>query len=333
MPRFLISLTVLGLFLTGCGGSDLATLRGQTMGTTYTVKVVASQVEKDDLKQEVDRELARVNGLMSTWIPESELSRLNAAPVGEPFEVSPDTLEVIRLSREVSELSEGSFDITVGPLVNLWGFGPDPSGREVPSDDEIAAARERVGFDYIVIDGNTVTKKADIYIDLSAIAKGYGVDRIAELLEARGFENYLVEIGGELRVRGHNDRDTPWTVAIETPAGGLERSIFRTVEIRDQAMATSGDYRNYFEKDGVRYSHTIDPVTGRPITHDLVSVTVLADTTAMADAMATAINVMGAARGLDLAQARNMAVQVIIKTEDGFEERMSPAFEAMSESE
>ncbi|MBD3646594.1 MAG: FAD:protein FMN transferase, partial [Pseudomonadales bacterium] len=169
--------------------------------------------------------------------------------------------------------------------------------------------------------------------DLSAIAKGYGVDRIAELLEARGFDNYLVEIGGELRARGHNDRERPWTIAIETPAGGMERSIFRTVEIQGLGMATSGDYRNYFEVDGVRYSHTIDPITGWPIEHNLASVTVLADSTTWADGMATAINVLGVERGLDLAQDQGLAVQVIIKTEDGFEERVSPAFEALSETD
>lgn len=315
------------VYLTGCGGPELATLQGQTMGTTYTVKVFAAEVDEDTLHRDIDEELARINGLMSTYIPDSELSRLNRAPVGEWFEISDDTRRVIELSREIYHLSGGSFDITVGPLVNLWGFGPDPVPDQVPSDEEIARALERTGFDLLSMRNNRIRKEGDIYVDLSAVAKGYAVDRVAALAEERGSSNYLVEIGGELRASGINDRGRPWNIAIEVPEG-IERSVYRTVEVRDGGVATSGDYRNYYEIDGKRYSHTIDPVTGRPIQHNLASVTVLATTAARADALATAINVMGPESGLAMAEAQNLAVQVIIKTDKGFQERTSSAWEA-----
>jgi len=312
----LLSLIVL-FALAGCGGSTLATIHGQTMGTTYTVKVIAADVDEDSLGQAVDAELERVNGLMSTYRPDSELSRLNKAPVGEWFPVSKDTMDVLRMSGKIYRLSHGSFDVTVGPLVNLWGFGPDPSKREVPPDDAIARAIRRVGFDRLSFRDDAVRKDAEVYIDLSSIAKGYGVDRVAELLETRGLHDYMVEVGGELRAKGVNDRGTPWQIAIETPEA-MQRSVYRTISVDDMGMATSGDYRNYFEVDGKRYSHTIDPNTGRPITHNLASVTVLASSCAWADGMATAIDVLGPEKGLALAEAQNLPVHVIIKTKDGF---------------
>lgn len=320
------------VYLTGCGGPELATLQGQTMGTTYTVKVLAAEVDEETLHRDIDEELARINGLMSTYIDDSELSRLNRAPVGEWFEISDDTRRVIELSREIYQISGGSFDITVGPLVNLWGFGPDPVPDQVPSDAEIARALERTGFDLLSMRNNRIRKEGDIYVDLSAVAKGYAVDRVAALVEDGGSGNYLVEIGGELRASGINDRGRPWNIAIEVPEG-IQRSVFRTVEVTDRGMATSGDYRNYYEIDGKRYSHTIDPATGRPIKHNLASVTVLAATAARADALATAINVMGPESGLAMAEAQNLAVQVIIKADEGFQERTSSAWEAyVSES-
>lgn len=299
------------------------------MGTTYSVKIARAKVDQGDedaLKAVLDEELDRINALMSTYRPDSELSRFNRAPVGEWFDVHPDTLEVVELAGELSTLSDGSFDVTVGPLVNLWGFGPDPATDEVPPDDAIEAALARVGFDKLSVGDGQLRRDADIYVDLSAIAKGYAVDRLATLLDAHGYEDYLVEVGGELRARGMSARGTPWRIAIERP-DVAQRVPFTAIEVRDMALATSGDYRNYFEVDGQRYSHTIDPSTGRPIGHNLASVTVLAPTAALADGMATAINVMGAERGLALAEARNLAVFVIMKGSEGFIERHSSAFE------
>lgn len=322
--RFVV--TGLLLVLAGCGPEPPLIIDGPTMGTTYRIKIVDADVDEARLREEIDQELRRINDLMSTYIPESEISRFNRAPLGEWIPVSGDLLEVVALARQIHQDSGGAFDPTVGPLVNLWGFGPNPGDQRVPGDDEIAATRTRVGFDLLASSQEALKRDGEIYVDLSAIAKGYGVDQVAELLDRHRIVNYLVEVGGELRARGRNDRNQPWRIAIERPDTGY-RVPFETVNLSDLAMATSGDYRNFFEIDGVRYSHTIDPATGRPITHNLASVTVIAETAALADGMATAINVMGSERGLSLAEELNLAVFVIIKTAQGYVEQHSTAFE------
>lgn len=318
---------VLMLALSGCAGDEPTTITGQTMGTTYSIKIVDPVADAGELKALVDAELVRVNDLMSTYIPDSEISRFNRSPIGEPFPVSADMLEVTRMAGEIFRLSGGRFDVTIGPLVNLWGFGAEHSRSVVPPDAEIEAAMARVGYTNLVTGSGTLTRQVDLYLDLSSIAKGYGVDLLAEFLDRRGYSNYLVEIGGELRGRGLSPRDTSWRVAIERPDAAV-RVPFKAINIGSMALATSGDYRNYFEVEGERYSHTIDPVTGRPITHNLASVTVLAPSAAWADGMATAINVMGEERGLALAEAQDLAVFVIIKADGGFIEHHSSAFEA-----
>ncbi len=312
--------------LFACEQESLLVISGPTMGTSYTVKVVGEHLHPGKLREQIESELRRINGLMSTYDENSELSRFNRSPVAHAFPVSPEILEVLKLSGEIFDHSGGAFDVTVGPLVNLWGFGPEPSRDVVPLDEEIDAARQRTGFGLLQMDDAGLLKTRNIYVDLSAIAKGYAVDRLARILDAQDVENYLIEIGGELRARGINDQGSPWAIAIEVP-DNLSRSVFRTLELRDMSMATSGDYRNYFEVDGARYSHTIDPRTGRPITHNIASVTVLSPSAAMADGYATAINVLGAEQGLALAQAQNLAVLVIIKTEDGFREQLSQALD------
>ena len=283
-------------------------------------------LDKTKIGSEIEAELKRINSLMSTYDENSELSQFNRFQGKGLFPVSPETLEVLRLSGSVHDHSDGAFDVTVGPLVNLWGFGPGPSRDSIPADEEIEAARHRTGFGLLQIDDDGLRKDSDLYLDLSAIAKGYAVDRVALILEAGDIRNYLVEIGGELRARGQNDRGNPWTIAVEKP-NSLSRSIFRTIPLRDMSMATSGDYRNYFEVDGKRYSHTIDPRTGRPITHNVASVTVLAASAAVADGYATAINVLGVEKGLSLARQLDLAVLVLVKQEDGFIERSSPALD------
>lgn len=319
------------LFLVSCGGSQIHVMSGKTMGTIYTVKVVGDYFDANGLSEErlesmLDAELIHLNKLMSTYDETSELSRFNQADISQMFPVSPELLEVLDMSGMIYEQSNGAFDVTVGPLVNLWGFGPVPSRDIVPTDEEIASAMDRTGFELLKVGNGTLGKKADIYVDLSAIAKGYAVDRLAKILESENITNYLVEVGGELRASGRNDRDTAWTVAIEKP-DSLSRSVFRVIELKTMSMATSGDYRNYFESNGNRYSHTIDPRTGWPVRHSVVSVTVIAPSAALADGYATAIDVMGLSEGLKLAEAQNLAVLVIIKTEDGFEEKSSSAFD------
>jgi thiamine biosynthesis lipoprotein len=306
-------------------------MSGKTMGTTYTVKVVGDYFGENGLSEEnlgasIDAELVRLNSLLSTYDETSELSRFNQAGISESFPVSVELLEVLHISGMIYEQSNGAFDVTVGPLVNLWGFGPTPSQDVVPSDEAIANAMDRTGFELLKVGNGTLGKEADVYVDLSAIAKGYAVDRLAKILEAEKITDYLVEVGGELRASGRNDRNTPWTVAIEKP-DSLSRSVFRVIELKTMSMATSGDYRNFFESNGNRYSHTIDPRTGWPIRHPVVSVTVIAPTAVLADGYATAIDVLGLEEGLKLAEVQNLAVLVIIKTEDGFEERSSSALD------
>lgn len=329
---------VLSLFFVACSRQELAphfTLSGETMGTTYHLTIVEPESvtsNQAELQQAVDAQLKLINQQMSTYIEDSELSVLNRQPVGEPMAISDNLFDVLMLSLEVAWLSDGAFDITVAPLVNLWGFGPgaDVMHDHVPAQEAIDQALQQVGFSHLEFDlvSQSVTKTQPLVIDLSAIAKGFGVDKVAELLAYAGYKNYMVEIGGELRLSGVSPRGTPWRIAIEEPDPAGLRSVHRAVSISDAGMATSGDYRNFFEVDGKRYSHTINPKTGYPISHKLASVTVIAETSADADALATALNVMGPEQGMKLAQSQDLAVYMIIKTDQGFESRWSPAFSA-----
>ena len=319
--------------LAGCsfgGQTDVRTLWGQTMGTGYTVRLVATKGEAERLGGEVRARLDEVNDAMSTYLSRSELSRFNDAPVGEWVEISPITYEVIQKALEIAETSGGAFDPTVGPLVDLWGFGPTPKTDQVPSPEAIQDAKGQLGWQAIELDANQsrVRKTAPRELDLSGIAKGFAVDQVADMLEAESIDSYLVEVGGELRFAGSKPDGSAWRVAIETPKSG-ERSAYRILEVEQGAMATSGDYRNYFEQQGVRYSHTLNPETGYPIRHKLVSVTVLGDLSAEADAYATAFLVLGAERALRLADDLNMSVYLIEKTEDGFRSLESRRFEAL----
>ncbi len=308
-------------------------LSGQTMGTGWHVQVVVDAAHKDKLADAgaaINAALLRLDkGIFSTYAADSELSRLNVAAVGKPQPVSRELLEVLLLARTINTQSYGTFDVTVGGLVNLWGFGPSPQNG-VPDDKAIAAAMKHLGADQYDVDARagTITRLADITIDLSAIAKGYAVDKVGELLQAAGFSNYLVEIGGEVRVQGWRQPDQSWVIAIETPGTGPRTPIARLDSHGESfGVADSGDYRNFFEKDGKRYSHEIDPHSGRPVDHTLTAVTVLAGTVAEADAWATAMMVLGPEAGPLLAEKRGMSVYFIIRKDDGFETRHTPGFE------
>ncbi|WP_232305511.1 FAD:protein FMN transferase [Gilvimarinus polysaccharolyticus] len=300
------------------------------MGTDYHITVVGPvsgefDINVEPLQQAVEEQLQLINQMMSTYISDSELMRFNSVAVNEWVELSEPVMEVLNISEDISQRSNGAFDITVGPLVNLWGFGPEMKPDQVPDADALAAALARTGHKHLQLDVNRARRTADIGVDLSAVAKGYGVDWIANFLADRGFDNFMVEIGGEVRVVGQSPRSTPWRIAIEQPsvlAGGARLAL----SVDNHAVATSGDYRNYFEVDGVRYSHTIDPVTGRPIKHNLASVTVVAETAARADAWATALNVLGPKKGMELANAEQLAVYMIVKTKDGFVDSQSVTF-------
>lgn len=320
------------LTLGGCAESDSAPvmLSGPTMGTQYHVSVarLPEGIPRAQLQREIDARLETVNDQMSTYRPDSELSRFNQFEGADWFAVSADTAFVVEAALRTSAATGGAFDATVEPLVNLWSFGPDPRERQVPADEELAAALKRVGYEDVEVRMSPpALRKArpDIHLDLSAIAKGFGVDKVAEYLEDVGISGYLVEIGGEMRAAGTKADGTPWRIGIESPVAG-RRSIQRIIPLRDVSLATSGDYRNYFEENGRRFSHTIDPRTGRPIEHQLASVSVIADNCMSADAWATALMVLGPKEGYNWAQERGLAVLLIIRDEGGFVEKPTPAF-------
>ncbi len=321
------------VFLSGCGQAERDVIRfaGETMGTTYHITLVADEgkslsVDATALQAAVDAELQKINQHMSTYIPDSELMRFNAFQAGEWHKISRPLEDVLLLSQQISERSGGAFDITVGPLVNLWGFGPDKHEDDVPGAEAIAAVKARMGYDKLEVLDGQARKSADIWLDLSAIAKGYGVDWIADYIARQGINHYMVEIGGEIRVKGTNPQGQAWRIAIEQPSM-MQQSVHKAIALTDAGMATSGDYRNYFERDGKRYSHTIDPQTGYPIAHQLVSVTVIASTAAEADGWATAINVLGPEQGMEVADREKLAVYMIVKESEGFSDRYSTAFE------
>lgn len=305
-------------------------LNGATMGTTYSVKFreLPENMTATQVKAALDKMLVEINRQMSTFDPQSELSRFNSNPSTDWVPVSPELLFVVREAQRISEMTGGAFDITVGPLVNLWGFGPTFTNDAIPSQQAIAEAQERVGYRHLQIREEPPALKKDranMYVDLSAIAKGYAVDRLADYLESLGMDDYMVEIGGELRVKGLNAQGVPWRIAIEKPTPG-QRSVERILHLKHEGIATSGDYRNFFERDGQRYSHEIDPKTGQPIRHELASVTVIDPSTTTADALATGLIVMGPTRGFELAERQGLAVLFITIHDGAFEEKGTTAF-------
>lgn len=315
--------------ITGCQSKeDVRAIQGLTMGTTYSVKWVSKSEETHAIKADVEKALNKVNQSMSTYIDSSELSRLNQYRGEEWQPVSPALFDVLRLSTSISQQTEGAFDVTVGPLVNLWGFGPDGRIEHAPNDDQIKVAAAKTGYKHIQLDPETQQlKKAvpELYMDLSAVAKGYAVDRLAAVLEDAGINRYLVEVGGELRAKGLKPGGKQWRIAVETPDATI-RSVQKIINVENIAIATSGDYRNYFEENGVRFSHTINPATGKPIDHRLASVTVLASTCAEADALATAFMVLGTEQGYEYAMQHRVHALFIRKKDTGFEEVMTPGF-------
>ncbi len=319
------------LVLSGCFPSnDLGRkeylLQGNTMGTTYSIKVVGENIDKAKLQQGIDAELMQLNQEMSTYIADSELSKFNQSTSLEPVNVSMGLARVIKEAIRLGQLSNGALDVTVGPLVNLWGFGPEYRPETVPSTELLNTTKARIGLDKLVFENNTLAKKIpDLYVDLSTIAKGYGVDLVAEYIEANGINNYLVEIGGEMRLKGFKHTGELWHVAIEKPLS-TERAVHQIIIPKDNAVATSGDYRIYFEADGQRFSHIIDPNTGKPINHKLVSVTVIHPSSMTADGLSTALMVMGEEKALAFANEHDLAVYIIAKTDHGFVEQSTVKF-------
>ena len=308
--------------------------RGLTMGGTFSVKIVTP---KDELEtpglHDVDRALRstldRIEGLMSTWDRDSELSRFNRSTSLEPFAVSPETYEVFKWSIEVGGLTGGALDVTIGPLVDAWGFGPDGHRNTLPTDEEIARLRRAIGPGRIELNAanQTVRKtRPEVRCDLSSVVPGYAADRLWTALADRRFTDFLVDVGGEVRTRGRNQAGAPWQVAVERPMLHGD-AIQRLVPVSDLAITTAGDYRKYREVDGQRIAHILDPRTGRPLTHRLASVTVIDALAVRADAFDTALMVLGPDEGMALARKLNLAVLFIERTGEGFTERATPRFD------
>ncbi|AXS82354.1 MULTISPECIES: FAD:protein FMN transferase [Marinobacter] len=305
-------------------------ISGPVFGTRYHISVVLTddQERLETLSDGIERVLEGVDASMSTWREDSELSRFNQQPDQSDWTpVSEELFEVLQKADEISKLTDGAFDVTIGPVVNLWGFGPQAQPETIPSTEELAEVLSATGFEKLELRASPPSVRASTpqYVDLSAIAKGYGVDAVARFLDSQGVQAYLVEIGGEVRVNGRKPDGSTWRLAIEQPISE-GRQVNRVVSLESRSMATSGDYRNYYESEGRRYSHTIDPATGEPITHNLASVTVIAADCMTADALATGFNVMGYERANELAVRENIPAYFIVRTDEGFETHQTPAF-------
>ena len=314
---------------------DIDEFFGLTMGTSYRFQVVGipAELTRKVIAEEIEELLIDLDsGTFSTYVPESELSQLNRYDTNIPFEASSEIIEVLSLAQEVSALTNGAFDITVGPLVNLWGFGPDSeiSRGNLPTNEVIEDTLEHVGYNYLLIDvaRSQLKKNADIYVDLSGIAKGYAVDRVGTYFDSIGVENYFLEIGGELKMKGFKQGNENWIPAIETPLDAVSE-IYAVINSGGKtiAVAGSGDYRNYFEENGERFSHEIDPRTGRPVKNGLAAVYVIDSSAARADALATAYMILGLEEARALAESMDQAAYFIYRIGSAeFADHQSKAF-------
>ena len=319
-------------------------LQGPTMGTYYRVRAVADSSDREAIRALVEQRLDAVDRAMSTYRADSEISRFNRLAAGQSQVFSEETWAVLGLAWRVREESRGAFDPTIGPLVDAWGFGAP--GRDLspapPADDDLTALRQAVGgIELSSTDQGLLKLNARAALDLSAVAKGWAVDRVSEALLQAGYPNHLVEVGGEIRTGGHSPAANSWRIAIERPPTRSSDSdssaadapvsqgppaLQQVLPITDGALATSGDYRNYWQRDGVRYSHTIDPRTGRPVEHSLASASVFHTSCAVADAYATALMVLGPDEGLRWANERDLAALLLVYGESDIEELPSAAF-------
>ncbi|MEP7283355.1 MAG: FAD:protein FMN transferase [Rubrivivax sp.] len=310
---------------------------GLTMGTSYTVKIAAprlSDAGRAAVRTAVDDALAEVVALMSHYDAESELSRLNRQPVGQPLQVSAATWAVLDLAQSVRRASEGAFDVSLGLAVDAWGFGPTLRPHRVPDADLLRDLLRPPHEDALALDSNagTVTRLAPLHANLSGIAKGFGVERAAQALKRLGIGDFMVEVGGEIRTLGRNAQRQPWRLAIERPDAMPQRALF-IVPLEEKALATSGDYRNFFMHEGRRLSHEIDPATAAPVRHALASVSVVAGDCTLADAWSTALFVLGPKRGFDIACDEGLAAYFVLRRADGsFGTMQTPAFDALGGS-
>lgn len=322
--------------LTPSVGASLLELNGQTMGTYWSARVVNSrQLDTLTLQRGIQQQLDEVVRQMSTWESDSVLTQYNRAPANTWITVPPEFLFVLNYALEVARWSEGAYDPTMGPLVNLWGFGPDPTRVDRPDATAIAAAQARTGWQRVQINPqqSSVLQPGNIYLDFSAIAKGFGVDQVSRHLQRLGLHDHLVEVGGELRGSGLKPDAMPWWVEIERPLtrdGRHTDAVMQNViALHGLSIATSGDYRKYFEDGDTRYTHTIDPRSGEPIAHGVAAVTVIHRDCITADAISTALNVMGHEVGLAFANQHQLPALFVVRKHDGFTEHLSDELKAL----
>lgn len=302
---------------------SLESVAGQTMGTSYSVKYLPSSTTPGitHVSELIDSVLDSVNAQMSTYRDDSEVTQFNQHSSTEWFPVSKETAEVVKLSLHIYEITDRCFDVTVGPLVDLWGFGPPNGSPSIPSQEEINAILRRVGSDKLEVrlDPPALRKTIpDLRVDLSAIAKGHGVDRIADALDELAIEHYFVEIGGEIRTKGQGIHGQPWKVGIEKP-DPEKRQVMKVVGLSDRSMATSGDYRNFRSLENELFSHFIDPKSGWPVKTEVAAVTVLASDCATADALATGLMSAGLEKAQKLAAENSWPALFVVRVLDGLD--------------
>ena len=334
LPALILTALLFVLILAGCSTPEakeqVLTLQGNTMGTTYQVLWVDPAdraIDPATLQKQIDARLAEINVAMSTYDPASEISSLNQQTKASRVGISANFYQTLLISKRVFDQSGGYFDPTVGPLVDLWGFGPEGRILKRPSAAQVKEVMTQVGFDQIDLSvNNQVLKPAGVHLDLSAVAKGYGVDQVAGVLAAQGIASYFVEIGGEVQTRGLKPDGSKWIVGLEAPVVG-EVSIESALALTNQALATSGNYRNFYEVDGETYAHTINPLTGNPARNRLLSVSVLSDRCAVADAWATALMSMGEDKALKVAQENQLTTQMLVADGDKIKTRVTGNFE------
>ncbi len=332
LSRWLGVVVILAGTLFGCGNGDsMESFGGPTMGSTYSIKYVrhAGLPAPADVRVQVEKILVDVDQQMSTYRSDSDIERFNALPANHCQTMPAPILELVRVGERLSSLSEGSFDLTVEPLLNLWGFGPQAREEKVPSAEALAEVKQRVGYTHLRIDGGQLCKDAAVELDFNSIAAGYAVDMIAAKLEALGIHNYLAEATGELKAAGKKLNGSPWRIALEEPRDD-QQVAQRVIAIDGYGVSTSGDYRNYFEQGGRRYSHTFDARTGAPVLHSLASVTVIHPSALMADGLSTLLLILGPERGWDYAQTHDIGAFFVIRADTGFVTRTSQAFERLA---
>ncbi len=313
MPKYILLIL---LFCISCSRNSKLHITGQTMGTTYSIKAYGKDLDEKLVKKEIDEFLINYNKIFSTYIEDSELSIINKADINKSLKVSSELFELLKKAQSIYIKTNGMYDVTVGPLVNRWGFGPvTKSGR--PSSKEVRELLNKSGMESLLIENDKILKKKNIYIDLSSIAKGDGVDKVSKILENKfKIKDYFVEIGGEVRVSGKKDDRGPWRVGIEKPEYLQGSGLQKIITLSSESIATSGSYRNFIKYGESIFSHIVDPITGMPVTHKTISVSVIAKDCAIADAWATAFMSIGAEKSLELAKKEGLKAYFLVKEND-----------------